>query len=193
MPWDMIQPAVYNQTTDIQPLLDELRARHADRVENNVDFNYFEALAAKSREASDRTHLSLNEAARKTEKESDDKWRLDLENSLRKAHGKPVAATLDELEELQEAEIEAEEAEDEAATEEGADGEAVVVAEPVEDPIEDVDNDAMVEEAGKILLDMIGLSIQLAQVENVQGNPALGNTVPLPTAVTDSQPTPKDG
>jgi len=57
--------------------------------------DYLRSLAKKAKERSERTHLSLNEATRKTEKEQDDAWRLELENGLRKIQGKPALASLD--------------------------------------------------------------------------------------------------
>ena len=104
MPWDMIKPAVYNASTELAPMFTELQKRHENRVADNVDFAYFRALAEKSKEASERTHISLNEATRRSEKAEDDQWRLDLENSLRIAKGKEAATSLDHLEELEEAE-----------------------------------------------------------------------------------------
>ena len=136
MPWDMIQPASYAEDDDMQPLLPDLRARHSERVASDPEFNYLQALASKSQENAERTQLSLNEAARRAEIDEDDRWRLELENALRKAKGEPELASLDELDDL---EFEEEEAED---------------------------DDPMLVEAGEILLDLIGLEHQVAMVEN---------------------------
>ena len=75
---------------------EELQRRHEQRVADNIDFNYYRAISAKSKEAGLRTHVSLNEETRRSEKAEDDKWRLDLENSLRAAKGKPLADSLDD-------------------------------------------------------------------------------------------------
>lgn len=186
MPWDMIQPAIYDQATYIAPLLEQLRTRHESRTSDNPDFNYFRALAQKSKENALRTHLSLNEANRKAEKEADDQWRLDLENTLRVAKGKAKADTLDHLEELQKAEIEAaESAEDGAIEGEDIAQQSATPDQPAqkdEEEIKDVDDDAMLEEAGKVLLDMIGLSRQLAQLENLPEGQSVG-----PTAHVEAQ------
>ena len=177
MPWDMIQPAVYNASTVLQPFLPELQRRHDDRVRDHVDFNYFRSLAAKAKEASMRTHVSLHEATRRQEKADDDKWRLDLENTLRIAKGKTPATSLDHLEELQEAEEEAADDSDEVAE---------AASEPAEpEPLEAVEDDAMLEEAGRILQDLIGLSMQVAQLESVPLDPAVSVSrlsVPQPQA-----------
>lgn len=157
MPWDMIQPAIYDESTQLGPLLGELRKRHDLRTADNIDFNYFRSLAAKGKEAAARTHLSLNESERRNEKKSDDDWRLALENNLREAKGKPLAESLDHLEELQEAEGE--------STDHA--GIATEDAKPETDDIEAVEDDAMLEETGRIILDLIGLTTQIAALENL--------------------------
>ena len=179
MPWDMIQPAIYDQDTHLQPLLGTLRDKHTARVADNADFNYFKSFAAKARENAQRTHLSLNRAQREAEKASDDKWRLDLENGLRAAKGKTLAKDLDHLEELEEQEREGEDGD--AAAEDEIAGAAPAIDDA---HLEAVEEDAMVEEAGQILLDLIRLTMQVAHVERVP--PAIGGTVdPLNQARTD--------
>ena len=69
-------------------------------------------------------------------KEEEEAWRLELENGLRKIQGKEPLASLDDLDN------EAEEEEE-------------------ENPAED----AMVRETGEVLLDLMGLTRQMAQVE----------------------------
>ena len=139
MPWDMIQPAAFSGDDEIQPLLPALRTRHNDRVASDPEFDYLLALATKSRENAERTRLSLNEDRRRAENAEDDKWRLDLENALRKAKGEPELASLDELDEL--------EFDDEAPA----------------------DDDPLLVEAGEILLDLIGLEHQVAMVDSEAG------------------------
>jgi carboxyl-terminal processing protease len=208
MPWDMIQPAVYDQATEIQPLLGELQRRHDTRVVDNVQFNYFRELSKKGKENSLRTHVSLNEQTRRAEKAEDDQWRLDLENSLRAAKDKTLATSMDHLDELVEAEAEAEEAKGNAAdtahaaigvddgteaTEtESSDVAATDLETEVateEEEIGVVENDAMMEEAGKVLLDLIGLSMQIAQIEAVPANNALSSSVQIPQATAEANNT----
>lgn len=145
MPWDVIQPAVYPQTNQIETLLPELQSQHAARTADQPDFNYMRALSSKSKENSQRTHVSLQESVRTQEKEADDAWLLDLENELRLAKGEEPVETLDELDELRKAEQEADEEPD-----------------PAEDPL--------LTESGNILLDYIGLSHQVALVERTPEN-----------------------
>lgn len=192
MPWDMIQPAVYDHNDTINPFISELQRRHEVRVVDNVDFNYIRALAAKSKEASARTHISLQEETRLTEKAADDKWRLDLENTLRAAKGKELATSLDNLDDLVKAEKEAKEALEDSA-DEGTDESLEKVAENQDTADEEivinaVEDDAMLEEAGKVLLDLIGLSTQIAHLETLPSAPTVSatNTLPQPTADADT-------
>ncbi len=188
LPWDMIKPAVYSQAHEIESLVDELRRRHTSRVASNVEFNYLNALIAKSRQLSHRTHLSLNESARRDQKAQDDEWRLSLENTLRNAKGKPLAKTLDELEELEKAEEKAlddqdiaENSDNNSDSEEStpADAEVATIV------IATQKDDAMREEAGRVLLDLIDLSRQIAGLENVPTAP-IGTTAQIPATPTSS-------
>ena len=141
MPWDVIQPAVYQQTTQIQTLLPELQELHDTRTADHPDFNYMRSFSARVKENGQRTHLSLKESTRTQEKEEDDLWRLNLENSRRVAKGEEPVDSLDALDEL----LQADEDEEEI--------------DPMEDPL--------LTESGKILLDLIGLSHQVALAERV--------------------------
>ncbi len=138
MPWDVIQPAVYPHATQIETLLPELQTLHDRRTSDQPDFNYMRALAERSKEYSHRTQLSLQESKRTREKEQEDGWRLDLENTLRVAKGEESVESLDALDELMNEQRD-------------------------EEP--EPEKDAMLTESGKILLDYIGLTHQIALVE----------------------------
>jgi carboxyl-terminal processing protease len=140
MPWDMIQPTVFSHGSSISPLVTTLNERHRARVANNPDFAYLRALAAKSTETANETTVSLNYETRKAEKIEADRWRLDLENGLRTAHGKKPVATLEELEK---------------------------VAEDEKEELEDPANDAMIHESADVLVDYINLTRQTAIADRV--------------------------
>jgi carboxyl-terminal processing protease len=140
LPWDVIQPAVYPQTNQIETLLPELTALHDARTSDDPDFNYMRALSEKARENRERTHVSLKQSVRAAEKDQEDQWLLDLENGLRIAKGEEPVESLDALDELRQAEQEADEEPD-----------------PTKDPL--------LTESGHILLDLINLSHQVALVE----------------------------
>ncbi|MFP6815251.1 MAG: carboxy terminal-processing peptidase [Pseudomonadales bacterium] len=139
MPWDMIEPAAYRRSNQIQPHLEELKEQHALRAADDPDFRYFRALALKSKENNRKTQLSLNESRRQQEKDAEDSWRLNLENTLRITKGREALESLDALDE-----------EREHATDEDA---------------KDASKDAMLREAGNILVDYIGLTRQIAFAE----------------------------
>jgi carboxyl-terminal processing protease len=146
LPWDVIQPAVYPQANQIETLLPELQVRHDTRTADHPEFNYLRSLSERARENGRRTHLSLNESTRTAEKEAEDAWRLGLENELRVAKGDEPVESLDALEELLTAEEEAAEEEE-------------IEEDPADDPL--------IAESGKILLDFIGLTHQVALVERL--------------------------
>ncbi|MGD8417218.1 MAG: carboxy terminal-processing peptidase, partial [Pseudomonadales bacterium] len=143
MPWDVIQPAIYPQTNQIQTLLPELQALHDKRTSDSPDFNYLRALAAKAHENSQRTTLSLKESTRAKEKAEEDAWMLNVENTLRVAKGETPVKSLEELDELRKAESEEE-------------------PDPAKDPL--------LEESGEILVDYINLSQQVALVDRASDN-----------------------
>ncbi len=193
MPWDMIQPAVYEQTNDLQPMLAELQRRHAARVADNVDFNYLRALSKKGKESALRTHVSLNETIRREEKAKDDLWRLDLENSLRAARGKTLADSMDHLDELVEAEAKEKEDANEPDTPDLedqalADVHGNTASKADAEEIGVIEDNAMLEEAGKVLLDLIDLSRQIVQLESIQPSSVASSSAqtPLPNAEANS-------
>nr|BAH89743.1 periplasmic tail-specific protease [uncultured bacterium] len=145
MPWDVIQPAVYPHTNQIETLLPELSELHEARTADNPDFNYMRALSERARENRNRTHVSLKQSLRAQEKASEDEWLLNLENTLRTAKGEEPVDSLDALDELRQAEQEADEEPD-----------------PAKDPL--------LTESGNILLDFISLSHQVALVKRTPEN-----------------------
>jgi carboxyl-terminal processing protease len=147
MPWDTIRPANYQIYANIDPFLYPIREAHESRIKNNPDFVYFQAIADRNKLFAERTHISLNEQERRDEKSEDDKWRLNLENDLRKAKGKELANDLEELEELEEQESEEERGEDKLTS---------------EDDLEKIEDDALIKEAGFIALDLIDTANPIA-------------------------------
>jgi carboxyl-terminal processing protease len=144
MPWDMIEPAVYPQSHDVDTVRDALRAKHDHRVANDPDFLYLQALRARAEEERSKTTLSLNEATRRAEKSADDAWRLGVENKLRVAKGKPPYASIDQVEGIDE------------------DVDADLDSDT---PADSDHDDALLHEGALIVLDYIGMHHQIAQAE----------------------------
>lgn len=146
LPWDQIAPAVYPHASQVQPVVSALNTEHEARVATDADFRYLRALVKKNRDNAERSYISLNEKVRRAEKEADDAWRLELENTLRKAQGKPLLANLEALDD----ELEAEAAE--------------------EDKDEPAIDDPLLRESGYVLLDFMQLrnGIDLASTTEVR-------------------------
>jgi carboxyl-terminal processing protease len=153
LPWDVIEPVVYPHSNQIPTVLQNLKARHQARAEHDPDFQYLNALAAKGREAREKNTMSLNEAVRLKEKADEDAWRLGLENQLRAAKGEPLLKSIDELD----AELD----EEEAAIEDG------VAPEHADE------DDAILSESGRILVDFISLTHQVASVSMAKSTTAV--------------------
>ena len=145
MPWDTIRPASYEVYARIEPLISKIRELHVARIWLNADFNYFKAIADRNKTYSSRSHISLNEQERIQEKTKDDTWRLNLENTLRKAKGKAIAKDLDNLEELEKQESKKKKSESEEITK------------SEDQEIKKIDDDPLIEETGFILLDFVEL------------------------------------
>ena len=166
MPWDVIDAARYAPFGELSAYIADLQAGHLARTANDPHFNYYRALMVKAAEKSERTFLSLNESERREEKQLDDAWRLELENTLRVATGKVVAKTLKELEELQDAEAEALDSDTTPATEAERVNQEVVIGDSESqdagetaqtDAIEEIGEDPMLRETGRIVNDLVDL------------------------------------
>jgi len=166
MPWDVIDAALYAPFGELSAYIADLQAGHLARTANDPHFNYYRALMVKAAEKSERTFLSLNESKRREEKQQDDAWRLELENTLRVATGKVVAKTLKELEELQDAEAEALDSDTTPATEAERVNQEVVIGDSESqdaeetaqtDAIEEIGEDPMLRETGRIVNDLVDL------------------------------------
>ena len=164
MPWDKIRPATYQPIGSLESIVPKLQERHNNRAASDPHFIYYRALSQRSQEKSSIEVLSLHETVRREERAQDDLWRLDLENTLRMATGKATAETLDALEELQKAENEAKEEAASALTEgdEAGDNEQLLgatdtatKAPDAKDIIEEVSEDPLLREAGRVLADLV--------------------------------------
>jgi len=137
LPWDTIKPAHRGDKKTISNKLPQLRELHEARIETNPDFIFVREQKALVTEMREKTSVSLNEATRKAEREDNDRRRLALENKRRKAKGLELLESLDDNS-------------DDNSND--ADGKTDAVADAPEE------TDAMLEEAGRILLDYMKLS-----------------------------------
>lgn len=133
MPWDTIPSARYFPYQDFSKKLAALREASQARQVADPDFRYLNESIALARELKKQKNLSLQEAARKSEKQALDEQRLAMENRRRVAKGQEPLKNWREAEQEEEAE-----------------------AETPQDPAkEKPEDEAFALEAGRILIDSL--------------------------------------
>ncbi|MDT8397951.1 MAG: carboxy terminal-processing peptidase [Pseudomonadales bacterium] len=147
LPWDTIAANYYRPYTDLRALIPSLRELHDARTQHDPDFDYIRAQIKRAEANKDRNELTLNEEKLKREREENDRWRLELENTRRLAKG---LEPLKDIAALDETDAESEE------SLAGLDTDAQLnPEESVSDAAEETD--PLLVESGNILLDLIRL------------------------------------
>ena len=150
LPWDTIRPAEHNKSGSVSQLVPTLREKHQQRISDNPDFLFMREQKALITELRDKTQVSLNEKLRKQERQENDDRRLALENNRRKAKGLALLDSLDD--------------EDGDPTDTGQNAEKGGNQDAEQDKSADnseqekEEDDAVLVEAGAILLDYIGMT-----------------------------------
>ena len=152
LPWDTIRPAEHSQSGVLTQLVPSLRDKHQQRISDNPDFLFMREQKALITELRDQTQISLNEKTRKEERQANDDRRLALENNRRQAKGLPLLDSLDDEEHSGEPANKEEE-----AASETSDEAKTAEANETEDKSKE-EEDAVLVEAGEILLDFIGMT-----------------------------------
>lgn len=138
LPWDKIRPAKHGTYFKFSDFIPTLSQRHKARSLKDPDMILIRDQIALIEENKSRKVISLNEKTRIAEKEAIEIKQMLIENKHRKSTGLKVFATLKEFKDY--------EKEDEEAAETAA-AEAK--------PAIDVESDAILNEAGNILLDLM--------------------------------------
>lgn len=107
LPWDTIEPSYYRPFTNLKQLIPALLTRHAARAVNDPDFNFIEAQIKHVKETRDRNLMPLNETKLLAEREAEDAWRLQAENTRRLAKGMELLTDIKQLDEDADSEGEA--------------------------------------------------------------------------------------
>ncbi len=140
LPWDQIAPAKHGKYFDFSQMLPTLDKRHRERSDKDPDIILLQEQVALMLRNKSRTQVSLNEQTRIKEKEDLEREQMTLENKRRTAKGLKAFENLDAYR--------AYEKEEEANAEKVA-SEAR--------PSIDTETDALLNEAGYILIDMVDL------------------------------------
>ncbi len=140
LPWDKIGAAKHGKYYDFTQLVPRLKKRHKSRSIQDPDIIVILDQLALAEEAKNRKTISLNEKQRIQEKEDIERKQMIIENKRRKSKGLKLFASLKDFKDY---EKEDEEKEETAA------------AEPK--PAIDLESDAILNETGNILIDMMDL------------------------------------
>ncbi|WP_291184904.1 carboxy terminal-processing peptidase [Dokdonella sp.] len=81
LPWTSIEPAKYAPVADLKPVVPELLQRHDARVAKNVDWKNFEADLADIRKLRAEKTVSLNEQARRKERDDQEAKRKERDQA----------------------------------------------------------------------------------------------------------------
>ena len=95
--FDIIDGPAYKHNAVIESLLPRLTSLHVERIADNPDFIYYDALEERIKRDSDRDKVSLSLEAREHEREGFIDWRLSVHNVRFLAKGQEPVETLDEL------------------------------------------------------------------------------------------------
>ncbi len=136
LPWDSIQPAPHRSYFTMTDFVAPLTVKHIQRTQTNPDLIYLLKQIEITQKTRDRKEVSLNEKIRKSNKDAIDIELLVTENARRQAKKMPLLKSLDELKD---------ENEDKEESESLADNE------------KNTDDDIILNESGRILIDFISL------------------------------------
>ena len=139
--WDRIAPVRHKNYGAIDAILPALIANHTERANANADFQYIWDQKALAEDINGAEQLPLNEQARVAQRKDQEAQYLAIENTRRKAKGMEALLSLDEMFDT---------AEDTAA--EGSESGSE------EGPKSMDDEDALITETARILVDAINLS-----------------------------------
>jgi carboxyl-terminal processing protease len=153
LPWDTIKPARDMKNNPITSKIPQLRDLHNVRIEDNPDFIFMREQKDLVTEMRGKTEVSLNEKVRRSEREVNDERRLALENKRRLAKGMPVLDSIDDDTDK------ADDKQNSSKKSESSDDEIEGVADAdTKNADDEKEPDAMLQEAGHILLDYMKLS-----------------------------------
>jgi len=146
--WDRIAPVRHKNYAAIDAILPTLVAKHTERANSDADFQYIWDQKALAETISSAEQVPLNENARIAQRESQETQYLAIENTRRKAKGLEELASLDDMFGPDE--------DDEGALDSSTDPDA---ASPhSDDDSGDEEEDALITETARILVDAINLS-----------------------------------
>ena len=147
LPWDTVRPVEYRRYNPINEILPALKVKHEARASSSPDFKYLRDQITRTKRSREREKISLNEVFVKAERESLRREEFDADNIRREAKGLTLREWKDDNDLNTEAELASE------SVSETDDVEPDIDTEQPED-----EDDPLLIESGKILLDFISLN-----------------------------------
>lgn len=147
LPWDTVRPVEYRRYNPINEILPALKVKHEARASSSPDFKYLRDQITRTKRSREREKISLNEVFVKAERESLRREEFDADNIRREAKGLTLREWKDDNDLNTEAELASE------SVSETDDVEPDIDTEQSED-----EDDPLLIESGKILLDFISLN-----------------------------------
>lgn len=97
LPWDTIAETKYRRFGDMSPVMDILSERHERRLQDDPDYEYVLAMSDYLKEVRSATVVSLNEAARRQERDENRQRRVALVNQRRQRKNQEPIKDLSDL------------------------------------------------------------------------------------------------
>ena len=151
LPWDTVRPVEHQDYYPLEDIIPELMARHEARAETDPDFVFLEGSVERMRTVRERETLPLNREELKAQRDADRRAAFEANNARLAAKGLPLEEWHEESEQAALAE-----AEEEAAEAEETEN-AVADASDASDEEEAEEDDPLLMESGRILVDMAEL------------------------------------
>lgn len=97
LPWDKINPVVFQTVSELPPIVAKLEKAHQSRVKKDAEFAFVLDDIIQYKKLAGINHLSLNEKTRISEREGLEKKRLERINARQVMLKKPVFKSLDDV------------------------------------------------------------------------------------------------
>lgn len=164
LPWDTVRPVEFRTYHPMLDIMPELQARHEERAAQDPDFIFLNDTVERMLEARQRTTIPLNRDALKAQRDADRRTAFDANNLRLLAKGLPLEVWVDE------------------ESDEELDAElALLSTESEEDEEANEEEDPLLQESGRVLVDMaelLGNPMSAAEVEAPVQSASVAVTLP---------------
>lgn len=168
LPWDTVRPVEFRTYHPMRDIMPELQARHEERAAQDPDFIFLNDTVERMLEARQRTTVPLNRDALKAQRDADRRTAFDANNLRLLAKGLPTEVWVDE---------ESDEELDAAV--------ALLSTESEEDEEVSEEDDPLLLESGRVLVDMaelLGSPMSAAEVAAPVQSASVSVTLPTQNA-----------